>query len=114
MDFPLPILPDPERSLGPCEPRVAPASRRRDRGKDLPGRRIDLLDAVLGDLKEMLTIEGRPGMRGDLDRSQCLAARRIEGPEGLARGEPDSFPIEGDAVHVPDAREAVLAQDFGR
>jgi hypothetical protein len=31
------------------------------------GLRIDLLDAILGDLKQVLAVEGRSRMRGDID-----------------------------------------------
>src|SRR5580658_31325 len=66
MDLPLPVLPDPERPFGPGEPRVTAAAGRRDRGEHMAGLRIDLLDAILGDLKQMLTVKGRSGMRGDI------------------------------------------------
>ena len=72
MDLPVPILPDPERPFGPGEPRVAAAAGRRDRGEHAAGVRIDLLDAILGDLKQVLAVEGRSGMRGDIDRAQRL------------------------------------------
>jgi len=39
---------------------------------------IDLLDAILGDLKQVLAVEGRSGMRGDIDRAHRLPACRIE------------------------------------
>src|SRR5262249_39705934 len=50
VDLPLPILPDPERSFGPREPRVGAATGRRDRGEHAAALRIDLVDAILGDL----------------------------------------------------------------
>src|SRR5580765_1330473 len=67
IDLPGPILPHPERPFGPREPRTAAAGRR-DRGEDSAGLRVDLLDAILGELKQVLAIEGRSCMRGDLDR----------------------------------------------
>src|SRR6266404_1039853 len=39
MDLPVPILPHPERPLGPREPRVTTAARRRDRGEHTAGLR---------------------------------------------------------------------------
>src|SRR5687767_4084146 len=57
MDLPLPILPHPECPFGPCEPRVTAAARRRDRGKHTTGLWIDLLDAILGDLKQVPAVE---------------------------------------------------------
>src|SRR5262249_934792 len=53
MDLPVPILPDPERPFGPREPRVTAAARRRDRGEHAAGLRIDLLDAMSDDLKQV-------------------------------------------------------------
>src|SRR5262249_50294029 len=50
MDLPVSILADPERPFGPREPRVAAAAGRRDRGEHTAGLRVDLLDAILGDL----------------------------------------------------------------
>src|SRR5262245_35021569 len=50
MDLSFPILPDPERPFGPRQPRVAAAAGRRDRGEHAARRRIDLVDAILGDL----------------------------------------------------------------
>jgi hypothetical protein len=79
MDLPAPMLPHPERPFGPCEPRVTAAAGRRDRREHTTGLRIDLLDAILGDLIQVLAVEGRACMRGDIDRAQHLSARRIEG-----------------------------------
>jgi hypothetical protein len=59
MDLPAPMLPHPERPFGPREPRVTAAAGRRDRGEYTAGLRIDLLDAILGDLKQVLAVEGR-------------------------------------------------------
>src|SRR5512132_1165846 len=41
MDLLVPILPDPERAFGPCEPRVTTAPGRRDRREHTAGPRID-------------------------------------------------------------------------
>ena len=68
MDLAVPVLSHPQRPLGPGEPGVTAAAGRGDRGEHTAARRIDLLDAILGDLKQMLAVEGRSGMRGDLDR----------------------------------------------
>jgi hypothetical protein len=80
MNLSIAISANPERSLSPCKPGIA-AGRRRDAGKHTAGFRIDLLDAILGDLKQMPTVERRPGMRGDLNRAERFSARRIEGVE---------------------------------
>jgi hypothetical protein len=66
MDLSVPILPDPERPFSPCEPRVTTATGRGYRGENTARLRIDLLDAILGELKQVLAVEGRSGMRGDI------------------------------------------------
>src|SRR5262249_20587806 len=53
MDLPVSILPHPERSLGPREPRVTAASGRRDRGEHPAGFRVDLPDGLSGELKQV-------------------------------------------------------------
>ena len=50
VDLSIPILPDPKRPFGPREPRITAAGRR-DRGDHIAGLRINLLDAILGELK---------------------------------------------------------------
>ena len=84
MDLPFPILPDPERAFGPRQPRVGAAAGCGDGREDAAPLRIDFLDAILGELKQMRAVEGRSGMRGDVDRAQRLAARRIEGVQRVA------------------------------
>src|SRR6266446_5515780 len=74
IDLAIPILSDPERPFGPREPRVTPAAGRGDRGEHTAVLRIDLLDPILGDLKQMLAVEGRSRMRGDIDRTQAFPA----------------------------------------
>src|SRR5918995_6610800 len=102
MDLPAPMLPHPERPFGPREPRVTAAAGRRDRGEHTAGLRIDLLDAILGDLKQVLPVEGRSCMRGDLDRTQRRPARRIEGVELFSGREPDVLTVIRDPMHVLD------------
>ncbi len=89
MDLPVPTVPYPERPFGPREPRVAAATGRRDRGEHMAGLRIDLLDAILGELKQVLAVEGRSRMRGDIDRAQRLPARRIQRVQLVSGSEPD-------------------------
>src|SRR5262245_38683666 len=50
VDFSVSIVPDPQRAFGPRQPRVAAASRRRNRRDHTAGLRIDLLNAILGEL----------------------------------------------------------------
>jgi hypothetical protein len=115
MDLPVPILPHPERPFGPRESRVPAAAGRRDRGEHAAGLRIDLLDAILGDLKQVLSVEGRSCMRGDINRAQRLPARRIEGVQGVSGSKPDSLTIIRDPMHAVDTRKgSILTDDFGR
>src|SRR5712692_3486742 len=114
MDLALAILPHPERPFGPGEPGVGAAAGRRDRRQHTTGLRIDLLDAILGDLKQVPAVEGGPGMRGDIERAQRLAARRIEGGQLVSGGNPDVLTVIRDAMHLVDTRKgAVLADDVG-
>src|SRR5262249_60491994 len=64
MDLPASVLPHPERPFRPREPRVTAAAGRRDRREHTACLRIDLLDAILGDLKQVLAVEGSSCMRG--------------------------------------------------
>src|ERR1700682_2391389 len=57
MNLSLPVLPDPERPLGPRETGVTAAARRRNRGQHAAGFRIDLLNAILGELEQVLAVE---------------------------------------------------------
>src|SRR5216683_2671143 len=114
MDLPVPILPYPERPFGPGEPRVTAAAGRRDRSEHTAGLRIDLLDAILGDLKQVLAVEGRSRVPRDIDRAHRLPARRIQGVQLVSGREPDSLTVIGDPMHAVDTRKgSVLADDFG-
>jgi hypothetical protein len=116
MDLPVPVLRHPKSPFGPREPRVTAAARRRDRGEHTAGLRIDLANAVAGDLEQVLAVEGRSGARaGDIERAQGLPARGIEGDQLVSGSEPDLPAVEGDSMHLVDTREgSVLANDFGR
>ena len=114
MDLPVPILPHPERAFGPGEPRVTAAAGRRNRGEHEAGLRIDLLDAILGELIQILAVEGRSGMRGDIDRAHASSRSRIEGVQLVARGEPDVLTVVRDAIHGVDTWEgSVFTDDLG-
>jgi hypothetical protein len=79
----------------------------------LAGLGIDFLDAILGKLKEVMAIEGRSGMRGDIDGAHRLPARRIEGIQFVPGGKPDLLTVEGNPMHVVDTWEGpVLTKDF--
>lgn len=114
MNLPVPVLPYPERPFGPREPRVTSAAGRRDRGEHTAGLRIDLLDAILGELKQMLAVEGRSRMRGDIDRAQRLSARRIEGGQLVSGRKPNVLTVVRDASHVVGSRKgSILTDDLG-
>ena len=91
MDLAVAMLADPKRPFGPGKPGAAAAGRR-NRGEHVAGLRVDLLDAVLGDLEQVLAVEGRSRMRGDIDRARRLPLVGIEGVEPVAGGEPDVAP----------------------
>src|SRR5262245_21531582 len=79
----------------------------------MTGLRIDLLDAIFGNLKQMPAIEGRAGMRGDIDGAQRLPAHGIEGAEPVARSKPDVLTVKRDPTYLIDAGEgSVLPEDF--
>src|SRR4030095_7451681 len=89
MDLPVPVLTDPERPFGPREAGVTTAARCRDRREHPSGFWIDLQDAIFGDLKQMLTVEGRAGMRGAADRARDFPAAGIKRRELVAGRKPD-------------------------
>ena len=105
MDLPIAILSHPERPFGPRESRVTATAGCRDRGEHTAGRGIDLLDAIFGELKQVLAVESRSCMRGDIDRAQRLPARRIEGLQRVSGCKPDVLAVVGDAMHVVDTRK---------
>src|SRR5256884_7571420 len=114
MDLPVPILPHPERPFGPREPRVTAAAGRRDRGEHSAGLRIDLLYAILGELKQVLAVEGRSCMRGDIDRAQRLPARRIEGDQLASSSKPDVLTVIRDSMHAVGTRKgSIFTDDLG-
>ena len=114
MDLAVAILRHPERPFRPREPGVTAAAGRRDRREHTAGLRVDLLDAILGDLKQVPAVEGRSGMRGHIDRAQQLAARRIERVQRLTGGKPDVLTVERNPVHVVDTgKGSIFTEDFG-
>jgi hypothetical protein len=80
----------------------------------MAGIRIDLLDTTLGDLKQMVTVECRACICGDINRAQYLPACRIEGVQLVSGSKPDSLTIVRDAMHAVGTRKgSVLVDDFG-
>jgi hypothetical protein len=113
-NLPVPILPHPERPFGPGEPRVTAAAGCRDRGEHTANLYIDLLDAILGELKQVLAVKRGSCMRGDLDRAHPLPARRIEGVQFVSGGKPDVTAVKGNPMHAVDTRNrSILTEDFG-
>jgi hypothetical protein len=113
IDLPVPILPHPERSFGPREPRVTAAAGRRDRGEHAAGLRVDLLDAIFGELKQVLAVEGRSCMRGNINRAQRLPARRIEGNQLVSSSEPDLLTVVRDSMHSVGTRKGSILLENG-
>ncbi len=79
VDLPAPVISHPKRSLGPRQPGVTPAAGRRNGGQNLAGLGIDLLDAILGNLKQVPAVEGSSRMRGDMNGAPYLTTPGIEG-----------------------------------
>jgi hypothetical protein len=76
---------------------------------------IDPLDAILGELKQVLAVEGRSCMRGDIDRAHHLTARRIEGVQLVTGRKPDVLTVKRNPMHVVDIRKgSILTEDFRR
>src|SRR5438445_1998100 len=114
MDLPVPMLSHPERPFGPREPGVTAAAGRGDRGEHTAGLRIDLLDAILGDLKQVLAVEGRSGMRSDIDRAHRLPARGIERVQPVSGRKPDVLAVERNPIHAVDTgKGSIFTNDFG-
>src|SRR2546426_161246 len=76
IDFSVPILPDPQRSFSPGEPRPTTTGRR-DRGEHAAGLRIDLLNPIFGKLIQMLAVKGSSCMRADTNLAHGVSACRI-------------------------------------
>src|SRR5215475_4661213 len=113
MDFPLPMLPHPERSFSPREPRSTTAGCR-ERGEYTAGLRIDLLDTILGDLKQVPAVKGRSRRRGDRNRAKHLPARGIEGVQPVSTGKPDVLTVIRDAMHdVCTRKGSIFTDDLG-
>jgi hypothetical protein len=74
VDFSIAILPDPEGSFSPGEPGIAATAGRRNRGEHAATLRVDFLNAIFGDLKQVPAIESCSRMRGDVNRAQRFAS----------------------------------------
>src|SRR5205085_9763617 len=113
VDLAIAVLPHPQATLGPRKPRVAAITRRRDRCDDVAGSRIDLVDARLGDLVEVLAVERGARVAGAVERARGLAALGIERNQLRAGRGPHAVPVMADAVDALGAGErSVLAHDL--
>jgi len=113
MDLAVAILSHPERAFRPREPRISAVAGRRYGGEDLAGFGVDLLDAILDDLKQVPAVEGRSCMRGDIDRAPYFPARGIDGIQPVSGSEPDIFPVIGHPVHIVGTwKGTVLTDNF--
>ncbi len=66
-----------------------------------PALRIDLLDAILGELKQVLAVEGRSGMRGDVDRAKRSCRLRDRARSACRRAANQTCcAVVGHAVHA--------------
>src|ERR1700752_3886745 len=108
MNLAVPILSDPKRTSPPREPRVTAAAGRRDGGEHTTGLGINLLDAIFSDLKQVLTVECRSCMRGDINRAQHLAAGRIEGVQLVSGSKPDLLTVVGDSMDAVGTGERAI------
>ncbi|MOA34915.1 hypothetical protein D3C78_1563290 [compost metagenome] len=71
------------------------------------------MDAVFGDLEQVLPVKRGAGMGSDIDRAQHLAAFRVQGVDFAVACEPDLFAVPGDAAHVVDiGKRAIFTNDF--
>ena len=80
--------------------QARPESRRRRAPGSRPARAgggVDLVDARLGDLVEVLAVEGGAGVGGVVERARRLAACGIEGDQRGAGGGPDVAAVVADA-----------------
>jgi hypothetical protein len=61
----------------------------------------------------MFTVKRGAGMGSDIDRTQHLAAFRVQGVDFAVACEPDLFTVPGDAAHMVDiGKRALFTNDF--
>src|SRR6185437_6912338 len=108
MDQAGPVRADPERAFGPGEPGVAATGRRRGGGEPAVRFWIDLLNAILGDLKQVFSVEGGARMRSNIDRAHRRPGRRIKCAQFVSGGKPDILTVVGDAMDAIRARKRAV------
>src|SRR3546814_3277333 len=97
MERPTAVLPHRRRGCRRGEHRVSAAAGRRDRREHAARLRIDLLDAVLGDLKQVPAVKGGSRVRRDIYGAHRLSALQIESVQFVAGREPHMPAVEGNA-----------------
>ena len=100
MDLPASGLPHRECTFRPCEPRVRAAARCRDGRAHTASFRIDLLDVILGNLKQVLAVEGRSCMRGDIDRAHRFSTLWVEGAQLVSGRKPHVLTVKRHTMHM--------------
>ena len=113
MDLAVAMLPDPERAFRPGHPGVRRLRASGCVASTRPVVRIDLLDAIPGDLEQVSAVEGGSRMRGDIERAHGLPARRDRSRSACRRSRSRIGAVIADPMHVRDVREgAVFADDI--
>src|SRR5262249_11739153 len=111
MDLAFAMLPDPEAPFRPRHPGGATVGCR-DGSDHAAGCMIDLLDAVPGDLVQVLAIEGGSRIRRDIERTHRFPARRVDRVQCVASRDPYIGAVIADPMHMRDIwKRAVLADD---
>src|SRR5690606_5414643 len=97
-DLAVVVLADPQRSFGPRHARTTAVAGSRDARDDLAAGRIDLVDAGVHQLIEVLAVEGGPRVGCDVERTLYTTGRRIERDQARAGRHPQQLPVEGHTV----------------
>lgn len=97
IDFALAVVPDPERTFGPGQARVAALAGRWDGGENRTAPGIELVNLGIGDLVDVLAIERRACMAGDAEGALGPSGRGVKAQQVLTCGKPDVLSVVGDA-----------------
>ena len=112
VDFTVAMLPDPERAFRPGHSGCA-AVGCRDRRQHTASLRVDLLDAILGNLEQMFAVEGGSRVRGDIERAHRLAAVGVNRVQRVAGRDPHAGAVIAHPVHMGDAGKGTVFADDG-
>jgi hypothetical protein len=110
-NLPAPVIPHPKWSFGPREPRVTAAPRRGDCAKHTATRWIDSLNAILGDLKEVLAVKGGSCVGSNIDRAHWVPAFWIKGIQFVSGCKPDVLTVIGDSIDAVGSRKGTVLTD---